>query len=375
MNKSEKVSTFKQELTYIPCDSVREVVVLALSKVADKFFYDPASSTGKYHPLFACVTKGTINHTKVVVRFTYELVQLDMYKFTDYDKSIAVAAAILHDTCKKGIAFEQQYTIHIHPLLVENLLKNLGGEQQRIWKDICKVVETHMGQFTTDPKKNSDAVLPVPQGQIQRIVHIADYLASRPFINNLYGEYFGLKENMQNNRPVESANVEDKQDIPDFGCKPQSNSVSTEVTPFFINSEDSGWESQEATGKQIRAIIDLLKKKEVKNELSVSELKDIRKWNKATKLTKGMANRIIGKLKLITEGKPTDKLLTELVEFANKGCSKDGKVLAEYRKHVRHMLTVSEGLTEVRVVAMLRHGQELELNNKANNTVSSVRNS
>ena len=48
-------------------------------------------------------------------------------------------------------------------------------------EDIARLIETHMGQWNTD--KREDIILPKPKSELGKIVHLADYLASRKDID------------------------------------------------------------------------------------------------------------------------------------------------------------------------------------------------
>ena len=62
---------------------------------------------------------------------------------------------------------------------MKNAIKKFSGqylkEEEIDFIGMC--VEAHMGQWNTD--KNSKTVLPKPSNKYQRMLHVADYLASR----------------------------------------------------------------------------------------------------------------------------------------------------------------------------------------------------
>lgn len=173
---------FKKELAMIQSDVIRELVLLALSFVAPAFFDAPASSTGKYHPSYAQGKGGLVRHTRSVVAFVCFLTNIDINDLGQHVRDRLIAAAILHDTCKSGLKWEGKYTVHEHPILVKSLLDSveLSEEQQAEWDEICDIISAHMGQWNTSPR--SSVVLPLPTTHEQKILHQADYLASRPEI-------------------------------------------------------------------------------------------------------------------------------------------------------------------------------------------------
>lgn len=96
-------------------------------------------------------------------------------KYSDH----IVSALILHDGCKSGKSSEGKYAVD-HPLLVCDLIredyKNSDTEL------ICSLISSHMGQWNTNFGSNVE-VLPKPQNALQSVVHLADYLASRRYLD------------------------------------------------------------------------------------------------------------------------------------------------------------------------------------------------
>jgi len=46
---------------------------------------------------------------------------------------------------------------------------------------MASVIETHMGEWNTNPYSN--VILPLPNNKYQKFVHMCDFLASRKFVN------------------------------------------------------------------------------------------------------------------------------------------------------------------------------------------------
>lgn len=184
MTNKEKTKVFAAELAAIKNEEIRNLTEKAISNISPKFFDAPASSTGKYHPAWACVQHGLVNHTKCVVYLAENLCQVT----PGVNSDIVIAAAILHDSCKSGLNWERKHTVHEHPLLVCGLLdeKDLSQDEAALWEQICFVISTHMGKFTTSPR--SSVTLPTPTTPDQLVLHQADYLASRKEISLTYFE-------------------------------------------------------------------------------------------------------------------------------------------------------------------------------------------
>lgn len=181
-----KVSNFTKEINYIKDENLKKDLKKLISLLPDYFFEVQASSTGKYHPEFALGDGGLVRHTKVAVRFAYELLENNTVgcKFTDRDKDLIIMALLLHDGLKHGEE-HNKYSKFEHPLLVSKFIMEnkdkLSMEIDDIRK-LCSMIESHMGEWTYD-NYNKKEVLPKPRTAEQRFVHMCDYLASRKFVD------------------------------------------------------------------------------------------------------------------------------------------------------------------------------------------------
>ena len=177
MNKQD---VFKKELSYIYNDDVKESLRIMIDKIPDYFFRIPASSTGKYHPMYATGEGGLVRHTKVVARMAYEL--FGIYKFPQRTKDLIIMACVLHDSLKKG-EVEEKYTRFDHPILAAESIKK-NAKQLKLSSDeidfVYECISSHMGRFNTSDY--SDVILPIPKTPEQKFVHMCDYLASRKVI-------------------------------------------------------------------------------------------------------------------------------------------------------------------------------------------------
>ncbi len=178
MNKKE---IFKKELSYIIDEDIRESLAIMIDKIPDYFFTIPASSTGKYHPMYATGDGGLVRHTKAAVRMAQEL--YGIYKFPQRTKDLIIVSLVLHDSVKKG-EIESKYTLFDHPLTACEFLKKYSSELKLTKEDInfiCECISSHMGRFNTSDY--SDVILPLPKTPEQKFVHMCDYLASRKVLN------------------------------------------------------------------------------------------------------------------------------------------------------------------------------------------------
>lgn len=178
----DKLSYFTKEIDYVKDEKRKEDLKYLINLLPDYFFDIPASSTGKYHPTFAKTKHGLLKHTKLAVRFAYELLCNNTIgcKFTDTEKDLIIMALVLHDGLKKGDP-EEKYTRVDHPLLISNLIMSHAKELSLDIDDtrkMCSMIESHMGEWNYD-YLTKEEVLPKPKNELERFVHMCDYLASR----------------------------------------------------------------------------------------------------------------------------------------------------------------------------------------------------
>jgi hypothetical protein len=172
------------EINMIQHDNVRTLVRATLDACPACFWTMPAATTGKYHPAISLGEGGLVRHTRAVVRLTAHLLAMADYQPNTLDYSMAIAAAILHDCCKKND--NETYTAFMHPQRAADLiwqqatLLAAGGEdavRDAAARTIAAIVACHMGRWHVNPRTGEE--LPTPLTPLQRLVHTADYLASR----------------------------------------------------------------------------------------------------------------------------------------------------------------------------------------------------
>lgn len=177
---------FEKELETIENLHLRGFTKYALEN-APKYFYEiGASSSGKYHPKFSQGIGGLVRHTKSVLMFCNELLNMSPYNdLPDMWKDYARVACLLHDICKYGDGEEmnkQAYKEHaingacyvdkmwgLYHSTDEILVLELAPEL------ITHAIMCHMGRWSEQKCR--------PINIIDDLVHLADYVASRNFIN------------------------------------------------------------------------------------------------------------------------------------------------------------------------------------------------
>lgn len=184
----KKIDYFKDEIEYIKDDNNKKDLITLIGLLPSYFFKVPASSTGKYHPLFALGEGGLFRHTKVVSKIAMELLEIED-RFSQNDKDLIIMASVMHDGFKYGIK-KEDYTRFDHPLIVSRVImensKKMNMNMDCLRK-LCMIIESHMGKFNKD--YNGNSVLPLPKNELERFLHKCDYLASRKFLGVKFNNY------------------------------------------------------------------------------------------------------------------------------------------------------------------------------------------
>ena len=176
----KNIKLFERELSLIVDEELRMQVKSYLEeRVPDYFWTDGASASGRFHPKFAHGVGGLVRHTKAVVMFAEELLRMSSYAYMKEEyKDYVIAACLVHDTMKYGMGAEIDKTGY----------KNHARNASAAFAEWCEqdgytphflllnAITAHMGQWTTDREDR-------PFTSVDRCVHMADYMASRSFID------------------------------------------------------------------------------------------------------------------------------------------------------------------------------------------------
>ena len=188
-----KTDFFKRELDLIVNEDLRMMVKSYLEESVPEYFWEiGASSSGKFHPAFSQGKGGLVRHTKAVVMFAEELLRMSSYAFMrDEYKDYVIAACLVHDTAKYGAKEydKAEYKNHAPAAAVafDTWCISLDYNCSEF---LLNAIASHMGQWSTDRDDR-------PFTNIDRCVHMADYMASRPFIDipQIVEEYNAVVEN------------------------------------------------------------------------------------------------------------------------------------------------------------------------------------
>lgn len=176
----KNMKLFERELSLISDEVLREAVAVYLEVATPDYFWtEGASASGKYHPKFAQGLGGTVRHTKATVMFAEELLRMSSYAYMKQEyKDYVIAALLLHDTRKYGYPdFDKsQYANHAHNAAHAFLMfcREYNFDDPHFL--LLNAMESHMGQWSTEKENH-------PFTSVDRCVHMADYMASRSFID------------------------------------------------------------------------------------------------------------------------------------------------------------------------------------------------
>ena len=168
---------FKEELSLIKDEHVREFVTKVLDYVPDYNFTCASSSSGKYHPPEDRGRYGNFYHTKKVVKWAHIFSRV--YDLRDLDYDIVVAAALLHDMAKRGIGeTPSKHTLPDHPSLMldpmADVFREYGKLDSKIFSRISRCVVYHYGRWTKRGYKKNVEDFDV----LELLVHLADMAAA-----------------------------------------------------------------------------------------------------------------------------------------------------------------------------------------------------
>lgn len=186
MNKSD---FFEREIQFIEDIDLQDFVRFFFNeRCGDWFWKSGASSSGKYHPQFTKGEGGLVRHTKAVAWVCEELLRMSSYAYMkDIYKDYARVACLLHDTRKYGGGDTEDkdcYKEHGAIAAFDVAVAWLSFFDTSCPELLTMAIRSHMGQWT----ENKDDR---PFTNIDRLVHLSDYIASRPFwdIPDITAEY------------------------------------------------------------------------------------------------------------------------------------------------------------------------------------------
>lgn len=186
-----------------------------INDLPDYFWHVPASSSGKYHPEYALNDGGLARHSlsalfyldmilihpvtwarelpgmaEDAIEWIDELsagIETWVQEFDEQQIDLLRIAVLVHDGRKSGSQDEYEAnpsTKFDHPIQMANAVLAIGEEfplERENCQYIADAIKTHMGKWTT-ASYAPGIELERPTTPAQRIVSLADYLASRKYL-------------------------------------------------------------------------------------------------------------------------------------------------------------------------------------------------
>lgn len=194
----ERLSLVKPVLDTFENEDIKEFTMVLLDNLPEYIWHVGASSTGKYHPAYSLGEGGLMRHQMAVVRFLNFFFELEQYnnKLASREMDLMRLAGLMHDGRKSGSQEDYEkskYTKFDHPIQMANVIRSYDGQylNHEEIEMIAEAISKHMGAWNTDRK--SSTVLPKPNDKFSRMLHVADYLASRKCLTMDFENYVSEK--------------------------------------------------------------------------------------------------------------------------------------------------------------------------------------
>lgn len=187
-----KKAVFKEILNKFETEEVRLYCEDMIENIPDYIFTMPSSTTGKYHNATQCLPHGQIYHIIMFAEILNYLLALkcNQEKFKSAQQRDAMRCVpIFHDALKCGLD-GGKWTVHEHPMLAGAWVRETKVEHDvddKVKEAIARMCERHSGEWTTS--KKSKVVLPEPENEMERMIHMCDILSSRNNIDMQPPEY------------------------------------------------------------------------------------------------------------------------------------------------------------------------------------------
>lgn len=175
---------FQNEISKIASPVLRDFTKRFFDERVGAWFWESgASSSGKFHPVFSQGVGGLVRHVKAAFLFVEEFLRLNRWSYMREEyKDYARVAILLHDCAKYGAGDEMDKEAYAeHGALAAQMViafweEEFEYEHGKLSDLLPMAIRSHMGQWVNEREDR-------PFTSIDQLVHYADYIASRNFID------------------------------------------------------------------------------------------------------------------------------------------------------------------------------------------------
>lgn len=192
MTEGQKVAVFQPQLDKFETDEMRLYCQDMIKLMPDYIFEIASSTSGKFHNKTQCQMHGQVYHIVMFAEILNYLLALkcNQEKFKSAQQRDAMRCVpYFHDALKCDID-GKAFSVHEHPMLAGAWVRDTKVEHDidgKVKEAIARMCERHSGEWTTS--KKSKVVLPEPENEMEKMIHMCDILSSRNNIDMLPSEY------------------------------------------------------------------------------------------------------------------------------------------------------------------------------------------
>lgn len=192
MTNEQKISVFLQSLSKFETKEMMLYCRDMIAQIPDYIFDMPSSTSGEFHNATQCRPHGQVYHIIMFAEILNYLLALkhNKEKFkSPIQRDAMRCLPYLHDAMKCGVD-GGQWTVHEHPMLAGAWIRETRVEHDidpKVKEAIARMAERHSGEWTTS--KRSNVVLPEPENEMEKMIHMCDILSSRSNIDMHPPEY------------------------------------------------------------------------------------------------------------------------------------------------------------------------------------------
>lgn len=184
------LKTFEKEIESVKTDKMRDFYKSILESCDDLNATEPASSSGKYHPIQDLGKYGLYRHSITVAKFASIMMRSIPLYDDDENWDIVYVAALLHDMDKfDSNVDEGKHTVDYHPVAMAKRIRDFNTENDPSFERVAKAIETHHSRWgdLREPW-NGISNMPEPEDLENYIIVFADLCAANTELPDFLAE-------------------------------------------------------------------------------------------------------------------------------------------------------------------------------------------